>query len=141
MEENNQQQKEVWKPKWYLINVTCDVIAGSEGENSVTLDARPFICKKITHALQGRVKADQHGDYNIMIRDDETSYQNFPINANAQFGSAFDGGPEVFLPRPIAYRGSSVITAKVQNPRTRTEYGGSGVFNLHVVLHGIERVE
>jgi hypothetical protein len=130
-----------WKPKWYLIPVTCDVTAGSEGENSVTLDARPFICKKITHALVGRVKDDQHGDYNLMIRDDKTSYQNLPANANAMFGSVFDGGPEMFLPKPIHFNGSSVVTARVQNPRTRTEYGGSGVFNLHVLLHGIEKVD
>lgn len=129
-----------WKDKWYVIPVTCNVLAGAEGENSVSLDARPFICKKITHALVGRQKVDQHGDYNLQIRDDKTAYQNLPINANAMLGSVFDGGPEMFLPKPIVFEGSQVVTVHVQNPRLRTEYGGSGQFIVQVVLHGIEKV-
>jgi hypothetical protein len=126
-----------WKPRWYVCKVTTGQTAGSVGENTITLDARDFICVMMTHAIEGVAKTAQHGDYAISIRDNKTTYQNLPINANAMLGSVFDSRP-IPLPRPIYYTGSSTITVSTQNLRTRTEVSGNWVLDL--VMMGFEKV-
>lgn len=128
-----------WKPRWYVVKVTVGRLSGASGEATVTLDARDFICHMMTHAIEGLAKEWQHGDYNVSIRDDRTTYQNLPINANAMLGSVFDAQP-IPLPRKIRYTGSSTITVSVDNVRDRSaEVSGNWVLDL--VLHGIEKVD
>lgn len=127
-----------WKPRWYVVKVTTGGLVGNSGEATVTLDARDFICHMMTHAIEGVAKEYQHGDYNVSVRDDKTTYQNLPINANAMLGSVFDAQP-IPLPKKILYRGSSTITVSTQNLRDRTaEISGPWVLDL--VLHGIEKI-
>jgi hypothetical protein len=128
-----------WKPRWYVCKVTTGALPGNVGENTVTLDARDFICGMITHAIEGVAKDYQHGDYAISIRDNKTTYQNLPINANAMLGSVFDSRP-LELPRPIYYQGSSTITVSTQNLRNRSSEV-SGPWILDLVLVGFEKVD
>jgi hypothetical protein len=136
---DEKQLQGTWKPRWYVVKVSSSGLIGATGENTVTLDARPFICHLITHAIEGAAKEYQHGDYSLQVRDDRTTYQNLPINANAMFGSVFDAQP-IPLAKKILYKGSSTITVATQNLRDRTAEI-SGIWTLDVVLHGLERID
>jgi hypothetical protein len=128
-----------WKLKYYAIPIRCLSSADSTGANSVLIDTRPFYCDMITHAIQGGKKDWQYGDYNLLIRDAETSYQNVPANAAAMFGDVFTGRA-IPLRQPILWRGGQTVSVEMQNLYDRTvEF--AGYFTVQVILHGMECID
>jgi len=128
-----------WKLKFYTLAIRCLSDPDSKGSGSVLIDTRPFRCHMITHAIQGGKKDWQYGDYNLLIRDAETSYQNVPANADALFGDVFTGRA-IPLAIPIMWRGGQTVSVEMQNLYDRTvEF--AGYFTVQIVLHGIECID
>jgi len=129
-----------WKVRWYCLNPETSASLNGIGRASIQLDDRWFYCDAITHQIVGVDMERQHGDYQLMIRDDETNYQNVPICANAMLGNCFSG-VVMPLPQPRLYRGNQSIVIEVLNTVDRTAEYLEGFYNLQIVLRGRERID
>lgn len=129
----------VFKPKYYPIDIQVESKEDGVGAGSVTLDNTAFVMTHITHARLGNIeKSEQDGQYRILLRDDQTTYQEKYMNAVAGFGDCFTGKP---IPLPIRtwFRGSITITCDVINDYDRTGEGEPDYYPIQVVLHGWEK--
>lgn len=130
----------VYKPKYYIIDITCGAAQGATGSGSVTLDATPFVADSISHGIispeGGGQEPEQDGQYRLLLRDDETTYQSQPMNAVLGFGSAFTTRI-IPLPLRIFFRGSRTITTELINDLQRSE-DPDVQFNVQIVIHGFE---
>lgn len=126
----------IYKPKYYIVDITCGTAIGDVGKGSALIDNSPFIMDVVTHSLVGRLPDDQDGQYAVLWRDDQTVYSNLPGVANAMFGNVYQGRP---IPLPIRtfYKGSKTLSVDLVNLLDRTALGLT--FKIQMVFVGFEQ--
>ena len=131
-----------WRPMYYGVEIGVPVALDGMAQGSITLNNQPFVLTKITHAIVGCTAVPdttglyQDGQYTIEFRDEQSNYQNMPIQADALLGSVRVGQFQD-LPYPIPFAGNRTLTFRIVNRCLRVLDPVSETFQVAVVLHGV----
>lgn len=131
-----------WRPLFYGVEISVPVAAGGIGRGSITLNAQPYILKR----LHGKIVGDtaiptvsglyQDGQWDVEFTDEQSNYQSGPIPGDLLFGGInahyfFD------LPIPIPFAGNKTLVFRVTNRVTRVLVPEADFFQVSIAAHGI----
>lgn len=131
-----------FRPVWYGVEIEVPVIANGIGRGSITIDTRPFLLTRITHAVVGATfdwettGLYQDGQYSINFRDESTNYQNIPLMSETMLGPV-RSGHFLDLAVPLAYSGNRTFQFEVTNRYLRVLTPESDYFTVALTIHGV----
>ena len=135
-----------WRPLWYKVEIDVGINAGDVGRGSITLYAQPFVLTRVAHKIIGNT-ADpetsglyQDGQYDLLMRDEQSNYTDDPIAADlmcGSYGANVGGAAFLELPFPIPYAGNKTITFEVTNRVDRVLVPESTTFPVQIVVGGL----
>lgn len=133
------------RPYWYGVEIDVPVTAGQSGVGSINLLNQQFICTRFNHGIVGctgfpdTTGLNQDGQYTVQFQDEQTQYQNIPIQSELLFGSLRAGDAQ-WAPFPIPFAGNKTITFTVTNRCTRILTPESEHFTVQIVMAGFVRL-
>lgn len=129
-----------YRPMWYGVEIDVQVADNGRGEGSIQINNQPFLLYRITHMIVGAswdwltTGLEQDGQYTIEFRDENSNYQNIPMNAPLLYGP-WDQPLDFAI--PLAYSGNRSLHFRVINRHTRTLTPDADYFKVAIGLHGV----
>lgn len=130
-----------WRPLYYGVEITVGRELDMIGTGAINLNNQPYILTEISHAIIGctgdpATGLYQDGQYTILFKDEQTVYQNQPIQADMLYGSVRVGHSKP-LPFPIPFAGNKVLTFEVVNRCLRVFVPEREDFVVGITLAGV----
>lgn len=131
-----------WRPLYYAVEISVPAAADGIGRGSIHLNNQPYILTRIAGKIIGdtydpsTTGLAEDGQYDLLFKDEQSSYQNQSIPLNLMFGWVFSGYV-MELAYPLPYAGSKTLTFEVTNRVTRTLVPTADYFTVGICVHGI----
>lgn len=131
-----------WRPLYYGVEISVPVVADGVARGSITINNQPYILTRIQAKIVGDTGDSdtsglrEDGQYDILFRDEQSSYQNQSIAANLMWGWVASGYV-MELPYPLPFAGSKTLSFEVTNRVARTLTPTADYYTLQICIHGI----
>jgi len=131
-----------FRPLFYGVKISVPVAAGGIGRGSITLNAQPYILKRLTGKIVGNTAVPgtsglyQDGQWDMEFADEQSQYQSGPIAGDLLMGGIncqyyFD------MPIPLPFAGNKTLTFRITNNVARVLVPQSEFFIVEIATHGI----